>query len=170
MSLFETPLPNGLEYIPNYITEAQQTELILQIDKQPWLNDLKRRVQHYGYKYDYKAHKITPELKIDQIPNWLQILPNFDQVIINEYQQGQGISSHIDCIPCFGNIICSLSLLSPCEMVFTKNADKRSLILEPLSLLILQNEARYEWQHKIPARKSNVKSRRISVTFRTCIL
>ncbi len=39
-----------------------------------------------------------------------------------------------------------------------------------LDLLILQNEARYEWEHEIPARKSNVKSRRISITFRTVIL
>ena len=170
MSLFEQKLPQGLTYIPNYITEEKQQELITKIDEQPWLTGLKRRVQHYGYKYDYKARKITPELKIDPVPDWLQVLPNYDQVIINEYQQGQGISSHIDCIPCFSNTICSLSLLSPCEMVFKKNNQKISLILEPLSLLIMQNEARYEWQHEIPARKSNVKSRRVSITFRAVIL
>ena len=27
-----------------------------------------------------------------------------DQAIINEYNPGQGITSHIDCIPCFGDI------------------------------------------------------------------
>ena len=169
MSLFEQKLPAGLQYIPSYITEEKQQELITKIDEQPWLTDLKRRVQHYGYKYDYKARKITPALKIDPGPDWLQVLPNYDQVIINEYQQGQGISSHIDCIPCFGDTICSLSLLSSCEMVFKQNKQKISLILEPLSLLILQNEARYEWQHEIPARKSNVKSRRVSITFRAVI-
>ena len=170
MSLFEQKLPAGLQYIPNYITDAKQDELIEKIDQQPWLNDLKRRVQHYGYKYDYQTRKITPALKIDPVPDWLQILPNYDQVIINEYQQGQGISSHIDCIPCFGNTICSLSLLSPCEMIFKKNNQKISLILEPLSLFIMQNEARYEWKHEIPARKSNVKFRRVSITFRTVLL
>jgi hypothetical protein len=68
MDLFEQKLPQGLTYIPNYITEQKQQELITKIDNQPWLIDLKRRVQHYGYKYDYKARKITPELKIDPVP------------------------------------------------------------------------------------------------------
>ena len=54
----------GLTYTKDYITTKQEQLLISQIDQQPWLNDLKRRVQHYGYKYDYKAHKITSDLKI----------------------------------------------------------------------------------------------------------
>lgn len=92
MSLFagEKPDIEGLTYIPKYITQEQEQFLITQIDAQPWLNALKRRVQHYGYKYDYKARKITPDLK-----------------------SGQCL---IDCIPCFGDTIYSLSLLEPCEM------------------------------------------------------
>jgi alkylated DNA repair dioxygenase AlkB len=49
-----------------------------------------------------------------------------------------------------------------------------SAILEPRSLLILSSEARYEWTHEIPARKSDEvngvkqpRARRISLTFRT---
>jgi hypothetical protein len=86
MNLFSSEIPKieGLTYTPNYITGEQEQLLISQIDKQPWLSDLKRRVQHYGYKYDYKARKITPDLKIADVPEWLQILPDFvDQVIIN---------------------------------------------------------------------------------------
>lgn len=41
-----------------------------------------------------------------------------DQVIANEYLPGQGISAHVDCEPCFGEVIASLSLLSACEMRF----------------------------------------------------
>ena len=33
-----------------------------------------------------------------------------DQLIVNEYQSGQGISAHIDCVPCFGETIASLTL------------------------------------------------------------
>lgn len=172
MNLFSSEIPKieGLTYTINYITAEQEQFLISQIDKKPWLNDLKRRVQHYGYKYDYKARKITPDLKIADVPEWLQILPDYDQVIINEYLCGQGIMPHIDCIPCFGDTICSLSLLESCEMILEKDNAKHSIILEPRSLLTFQDEARYEWKHSIPARKSNVKNRRVSITYRKVIL
>ena len=123
--------------------------------------------------YDYKARKITADLKIGEVPEWLQVcnIANFDQVIVNEYNCGQGISPHIDCIPCFENTICSLSLLSSCEMIFEheNTNERKSIILEPRSLLILKDEARYKWKHSIPARKSNIKERRVSVTFRSVI-
>lgn len=172
MTLFSSEKPNiqGLTYTSNYITTEQEQFLISQIDKQPWLSDLKRRVQHYGYKYDYKARKITPDLKIGEVPNWLQILPNFDQVIVNEYCTGQGITPHIDCIPCFSDTICSLSLLEPCEMILEKDNIKHSVTLEPRSLLTFQGEARYKWKHSIPQRKSNVRNRRVSITYRKVIL
>ncbi len=47
-------LPKGLIYIPDYITSLVENELISFIDSQEWSNELIRRVQHYGYKYDYK--------------------------------------------------------------------------------------------------------------------
>lgn len=185
---FKIPDIKGLEYIPNYITKEEEQSLINTIDQQPWLNDLKRRVQHYGYKYDYTARKITQDLKIGNIPKWIlpiaqklyddrvfDQLP--DQVIINEYNSGQGISPHIDCIPCFGDTICSLSLLSPCIMDFQKEKDKHQILLEPRSLIVMKDEARYEWKHSIASRKSdNVngikipRDRRVSMTFRTVVL
>ena len=42
----------GLKYIPNFIDEIQVKQFIASINNEQWLNDLKRRVQHYGYKYD----------------------------------------------------------------------------------------------------------------------
>ncbi len=172
MDLFNGEIPKieGLSYTKDYITEAQEQFLISQIDKQSWLNDLKRRVQHYGYKYDYKARRITSDLKIGEVPDWLQILDGFDQVIVNEYLTGQGITPHTDCIPCFDDTICSLSLLKTCEMILEKDNIKHSIILEPRSLLIFQDEVRYKWKHSIPQRKSNIKNRRVSVTYRKVIL
>ena len=35
---------------------------------------------------------------------------------VNEYLPGQGIAQHVDCVPCFGGTVASLSLLSPCTM------------------------------------------------------
>jgi len=53
-------LPNipGLKYIESYITKEEEHELLAKIDESQWLIDLKRRVQHYGYKYDYKSKKL----------------------------------------------------------------------------------------------------------------
>lgn len=102
-----------------------------------------------------------------------------DQVIVNEYEPGQGIANHTDCKTCFRDTIISLSLNSPCVMDFTnpKKDLKKSLLLEPRSLIILKGEARYEWAHGIAKRKSDNfqgqifrRTRRISLTFRTVLL
>ena len=58
----------GLTYQPNYISKAEETALIQLIDNQTWLSDLKRRVQHYGYKYDYRARRIDLSMKIGKLP------------------------------------------------------------------------------------------------------
>lgn len=188
--LFDTPAPDapnipGLQYLPDFITADEERALIEAIDQQPWLNDLKRRVQHYGYKYDYKARAVTADSYLGSLPDWLmpvtQKLPFKpyqapDQVIVNEYLPGQGISAHVDCVPCFSDTIASLSLGSGAVMQFTKEQEKHDLYLEPRSLIILSGPARYEWAHAIPARKSDVvdgfkieRGRRVSLTFRTVI-
>jgi alkylated DNA repair dioxygenase AlkB len=46
-----------------------------------------------------------------------------DQAIINEYQPGQGISPHVDCVPCFGPVVAAISLGSDCVMDFTHPED-----------------------------------------------
>jgi len=194
-SLFEeattvAPTIAGLSYIPNYIDESSETALLEIIDSQPWMNDLKRRVQHYGWRYDYKARNVTNDLRIGTLPDWLQCYAvrlqqerlfdeTPDQVIINEYQPGQGISAHIDCVPCFAETIASLSLGSPCVMDFThsKTTEKSSLLLEPRSLLVLNGDARYICQHAIAGRKTDKwngqsiqRNRRVSLTFRKVIV
>ncbi len=179
---------SGLRYIPEFISTDAESELINQIDSQHWLNDLKRRVQHYGYKYDYKARNLTQEFNLGPMPDWLLLYSRKlffdgffdkvpDQVIINEYLPGQGISPHIDCIPCFEENVASLSLASLCVMDFTKGKEKISLFLEPRSLLILSGEARFNWKHSIPSRKTDYcnntkipRERRLSLTFRNVIL
>ncbi|MDX1975202.1 MAG: alpha-ketoglutarate-dependent dioxygenase AlkB [Rickettsiales bacterium] len=194
-SLFEEATPvapaiAGLSYIPNYIDESTEAALLEIIDSQPWMNDLKRRVQHYGWRYDYKARNVTNDLRIGALPDGLQsyalrlqqvglFTETPDQIIVNEYQPGQGISAHIDCVPCFADNIASLSLGSSCVMDFThsKTGDKSSLLLEPRSLLVLTGDARYVWQHAIAGRKTDrhngqiiQRARRVSLTFRKVIV
>ena len=181
----------GLQYVPDYINAVQHDWLLGRIDNQQWLGDLKRRVQHYGFKYDYRARKVNLELRIGALPEWLQKLSRklhrdghmpetADQVIVNEYEPGQGISSHIDCEPCFKNTIVSLSLGSGCVMNFTNKFDRKHIIpiwLAPRSIVVLRDEARYEWLHGIAARKWDVwgnqryeRARRVSLTFRKVII
>ena len=177
----------GLDYRKNYIDEHQHDWLLAEIDKNRWLEDLKRRVQYYGFKYDYKARRVDIGMHLGELPEWLKRLSQklykdkhmpevADQVIVNEYLPGQGISSHIDCEPCFQGTIVSLSLGSSCVMNFTHKFDKTKKIpvwLEPRSLVVLSKDARFEWLHGIAARKSDEwdgqkheRQRRVSLTFR----
>ena len=181
----------GLYYVPDYINEIEHDWLLAQIDEQPWLDDLKRRVQHYGFKYDYKARRVARDMRIGKLPKWLEELAEklwidghmpevADQVIVNEYEPGQGISNHIDCEPCFQGTIVSLSLGSGCFMDFTNKFDETKKIpvwLAPRSIVILKDEARYEWLHGIAPRKSDTRDghkvareRRVSLTFRKVII
>jgi len=181
----------GLEIYPDFITQEEEKALIKSIDNSPWQDVLKRRVQHYGYKYYYRARKINNSLFLGALPSWSEIISqrmadkkiiNFtpDQAIINEYEIGQGISPHIDCEPCFGDTIISLSLGSSCVINFEKNIhskDKIGIFLEPRTLLVMKEESRYDWYHGIPQRKSDKfsgetikRARRISITFRKVII
>ncbi len=181
---------SGLKYIPEFITKEEHHELWQAINREPWLTDLKRRVQHYGWKYDYKARSIDYSMFLGELPSWAkpfaERLTEFgylskvpDQLIINEYLPGQGIANHVDCEPCFGETIISVSLGSNCVMDFInlKTKEKLEVMLEPRSLVIISDEARHNWTHGIAARKSDnfngIKTGRrlrISMTFRNVIL
>jgi alkylated DNA repair dioxygenase AlkB len=182
-------IPPSASYLPAYIGATAATELLASIDALPWRDDLKRRVQHYGYRYDYKARRVTADSYLGPLPGWLAATATRlasegifdevpDQVIVNEYLPGQGIAAHVDCEPCFGDIIASLSLGSACTMEFTplNGRGATSQRLEPRSLLILKGESRFEWKHGIPARKADdvggtwvQRERRVSLTFRNVV-
>ncbi len=181
----------GLSYVADYITEKAQTWLLAKVDNGLWLDDLKRRVQHYGFKYDYRKRKVDMSMHVGLLPDWLERLSQklhrdgympeiADQVIVNEYLPGQGISAHIDCEPCFKDTIVSMSLASSCVMYFTNKLDhtlKIPVLLEPRSIVVLTGQARYEWLHSITARRYDEwesnrleRGRRVSLTFRKVIV
>lgn len=60
---------SGLTYISDFISVQEQDLLLSQIDQQSWLTDLKRRVQHYGYKYDYKARTVGNDAYLGPLPD-----------------------------------------------------------------------------------------------------
>ena len=175
----------GLSYFPDFVSEDIADKLLQHMDSEVWSTELKRRVQHYGYRYDYKARAIHSSDHLGPLPDWLDafityalpapVMPDRpDQVIANEYLPGQGISAHIDCVPCFNGTIASLSLASATTMVFTHpSGSRQELYLQPRSLIVLSGNARFKWRHAIPARKSDTvdnarvpRRRRVSLTFR----
>lgn len=186
----DTNLIDGLIYIPNFISKVEALNYIKAINEESWLSDIKRRVQHYGYKYNYKFRAIDYSMFLGPLPKWassmaerlysekyIDVIP--DQLIINEYESGQGIANHIDCEPCFGDTVISISLGSSCIMDFinVKTKQKIEVLLEPGSLVAIRGDARYKWTHGIAQRKTDTfngikieRKLRISMTFRKVIL
>ena len=186
----DEPVIPGLSYVPDYIAPPTERELLAQIDRHDWILDLKRRVQHYGYRYDYKSREVAAQAFLGELPAWLSFwghnlcdeshcskMP--DQVIVNEYMPGQGIASHIDRVHCFGDPIITLSLGSSCLMEFThdRTGEKIDKVLEACSLAVMSGPSRYDWQHGIRPRKTDIihgektaRTRRVSITFRNVIL
>lgn len=180
---------SGLVYVPYYLTKAEELALWESITTSDWQNDIKRRVQHYGWKYDYRNRFIDYSSFLGQLPLWSLELANRlfkdghlsklpDQLIVNEYLPGQGIANHVDCEPCFEDTVISISLGSYCIMDFIhlKSKTKIEALLEPRSLAVIKGSARYEWSHGISARKTDIfktykidRTLRISLTFRNVI-
>lgn len=183
----------GLVCVEHFITEQEERELIEFVYKQEWNKSLKRWTQHYGFEYCYdkpsllkRAHEIPLEFKrilekfkqLSEIPE-LQFY-EFDQVIVNRYLPGEGISAHVDHKENFGDKIVSVSLGSDCMMVLTEVKNKENSIkklLKRRSLILLSGESRNAYTHMIPSRKSDdieldgkikriKRSERISLTFR----
>lgn len=180
---------DGLVEVPGYLGPAEQERLLTVIDGQPWRADLKRRVQHYGYRYDYTRRTVSRDQYLGPLPPWAAELAtrlrsdghvsrDLDQLIVNEYEPGQGISAHVDCVPCFADTVVSISLGSTCVMTYSRRdkSAKVDVLLEPGSLLVMAGPARYDWLHAIAARKSDrwagavlPRGRRVSLTFRTVL-
>lgn len=175
--------PQGLTLKPAWIEEGEAEALSQWIDTQPWDTSLKRRTQHYGYRFDYTQRRSGKDLFLGSLPKPLDDLANrladefacapFDQVIINEYVPGQGIGPHIDRTAIFGPVVASLSLLSATMMQFSRDHEVIEIDLPACSLIGLTDVARTEWKHAIPARHADQRpsgprprARRLSVTFR----
>ena len=172
----------GLIYREGFLTDAEQHDVLSVIDAQEWLTELSRRVQHYGYKYDYKAKKIDESFYVGPLPDFAQSIAHKlvdeklmteipDQMIVNEYQPGRGIGMHIDCEPCFNDEIATISLGSVYEMDMQEVKTKKTVSFPlPLgSCLVFTWQSRYEWKHGIKRRKKDhgvPRGRRVSLTFR----
>ena len=176
----------GLRYQPGFLSEEEEMDVIGNIRASEWQQGLKRRVQHYGWKYDYGSRKVDPTMRVGPLPGWADVIarrlvdegfvPQYpDQVIVNEYVGKQGISKHVDSEESFADGIAMVSLGESWEMVFRHGKRKEVGTLERRSVAVMKDDARYRWTHEIPARKNEPgpprreRGTRISLTFRKVI-
>ena len=182
----------GLFYLPDLGIDGQA--IIAELDKQEWKpvtqSAQSRKVQHYGFSYDYASGKVATVC--EDIPPCLiglrRMLADFcidtglagaqyepNQCIVNDYQPGQGISKHIDAAG-YGPVIGCFTLGSGAVMTFRHQDRIEDWYVQPDSLYVMTGDARSQWTHEMASRKSDKvngemvkRGRRVSVTFRSVI-
>ena len=175
----------GAAIVPDFIAPAEEERILLRISEAPWSAELRRRVQHYGYSYDYRGS--APPGPAPEFPRWVRVMAERmadrfggalpEQCIVNEYRPGQGIGMHADHAQ-FGPVVASLSLAAAWPMRFRPRhvrpyasgalAGDETVTLPRRSLLVLAGAARRDWMHGIDAAASAAETvPRLSATFRT---
>jgi alkylated DNA repair dioxygenase AlkB len=172
-------LPPGFLYAPDFITAEEESELIEGFARLPFRPfDFQgytalRRVVEYGWEYDFTERKAAPAQAIpgfldayrERAARWIGVpAAAIVEVVITEYPPGAPIGWHRD-VPQFETIV-GISLGSRCRMRLKPYRGEGKLVwtyLEPRSAYVISGEARWKWQHSIPA----VEEMRYSVTFRT---
>ncbi|KAJ0979124.1 hypothetical protein J5N97_014598 [Dioscorea zingiberensis] len=122
-----------LIYIPNFITDSEQAQLLHHIYEVPaskWKNLKNRRLQNWGGVVHEKG--LLPQ----DLPSWLKkvtgricqhtrLFPSeLNHVLINEYLPDQGIMPHQDG-PAYFPVVAILSLKSPVVINFTPHPKLR---------------------------------------------
>lgn len=113
-SLTDHVIVPGLHVLPDFISVDEEQMLLNEFggDSAPWKESLQRRVQHYGFPFNYRTlmldyTKPTPPLPpscialgnrmnetFSSIEPSATDLPPLNQLTLNEYWPGQGIASH----------------------------------------------------------------------------
>ncbi|MFL6800561.1 MAG: alpha-ketoglutarate-dependent dioxygenase AlkB [Sphingomicrobium sp.] len=178
--LFDEPLIAGLEYRPEFVSEAEERALIGRIetlDVAPfrfhgWLGN--RKTKSFGWRYDFDDASFTPT---GPIPGWLEPLRDraaalagvepgeIHHALVARYDPGAGIGWHKD-RDVFERVV-GVSLNTPATLRFrqrTANGFRRANVeVEPRSAYLLSGPSRWEWEHRIVPGEQL----RFSITFRT---
>src|SRR5579884_2589793 len=68
-------LPPGLVLVRDFVSAADESRLLSKVENpriQPWSAELRRRVKHFGFRYDYKARALSNTDRLGPIPGWAQ--------------------------------------------------------------------------------------------------
>ena len=175
----------GAVIVPDFVTPAEEERILLRISQAPWMTELRRRVQHYGFRYSYAGS--SRPVPAAPFPRWAEVMADrlrdhFGgvlpvQCIVNEYRPGQGIGMHADHND-FGPVVASLSLADDWPMRFRPRSVRpyardgqpgdEVAVLPRRSVLVLSGAARGAWMHGIDRTDSaRATATRLSATFRT---
>ncbi|MFP2906937.1 alpha-ketoglutarate-dependent dioxygenase AlkB [Pyxidicoccus sp. 3LFB2] len=176
-----TELPEGLRYLPDFISVEEEASLVEAITglefKEIHMHGVvaRRTVAHYGWDYGYESWRLSPA---PAIPRFLLPLRDrcagvagmepreLEEVLVSRYPPGASIGWHRDA-PMFGPCVIGVSLLGAARMRFRRKVGDghvtAALELAPRSAYVLAGAARSVWQHTL----SPVKSLRYSLSFRT---
>lgn len=68
------PVPGvpGLLLIPNFVSNAAEAALMDAIESGVWDTTLRRRVQHFGLRYDYTSKSVDLTAVIEPLPHFMQ--------------------------------------------------------------------------------------------------
>ena len=168
-------------YVDDAIDANEERRLISVLEQLPWETvvfhgyEARRRVVHFGHRYDFEARGVSPGLSIP--PELLALRERaaglaadeperYVEVLATEYRPGATIGWHSDA-PAFGATVLGVSLASACRMRFRRRVPDGWLrwdrVLEPRSAYVIGGEARSKWQHSIPP----TEALRYSITYRT---
>jgi alkylated DNA repair dioxygenase AlkB len=180
LDLFNEPLIAGLEYREDFVSAAEEAELIERLGSlelapfrfHGWLGN--RKTQSFGWRYDFDDASFRPA---DPLPDWLLPLraraaefagvdpDEFVHVLLARYDPGAGIGWHRD-RSVFDKVV-GVSLASPAKLRFRRRApagfQRASLQVEPRSAYLLTGEVRHDWEHSI----APGEQLRFSITLRT---
>jgi alkylated DNA repair dioxygenase AlkB len=179
----EPDYPPGFSYFPDFITEAEEQELIgnvRNIDLHP-MNfqgyEAKRKVASFGYDWSFEKRVLTKGKEIpaafsaiiEKVAAKASISKNdFGELLLTEYPEGSVINWHRDAPPF--NLIAGISLATDCTFRLRPHdkskQGRKSILSFPVkrrSLYLMQGEARTNWEHSI----TPLKSIRYSITLRT---
>lgn len=198
-SVSESIVIDGLSILNEFVSVEEELELLESLELTSWQETLSRKVQHYGFNFNYKALMVDFDTSSPDIPlkclevaeriidttyipennSSLKFSQLINQLTVNEYLPGQGIAPHIDTEACIGPIIYVINLGAGIvmQMKNKKLGLKKNIWIPQRSLYIMTGDARYEWSHGIKPRSSDVvdgilinRSRRVSLTFRQALL
>mmetsp|Transcript_17191 Transcript_17191/g.30711 ORF Transcript_17191/g.30711 Transcript_17191/m.30711 type:complete len:280 (-) Transcript_17191:1-840(-) len=186
------PRVPGLHQVKGFLSAAEQAAVIHFAQGMGWLSS---------------PETYNQAMMFGELPGWLkptlqsasqhavQLWPHtitrreplFNQLIMNLYQPGEGITPHVDLMR-FQDGIANISFLSSCVMGFRgvstggeasgEQDEAYEVLLEPGDLLLLHGSARYEYTHGIrrcreetwgAERRSVTRALRMSLTLRCLV-
>lgn len=164
-------LPEGLAFVPDFITRAEEAALLAWCAAQPL-----HEATYHQYTARRRVHVVEPA----QMPPLLQALReqlaafaglapgDFVHAMVGEYRPGTPLGWHRDA-PMYG-LIAGVSLGGLARLRFRPwppeagtRADIVALDLAPRSAYVMRGPARWGWQHSVPP----VPALRYSITMRT---